>query len=218
MEKILALYAIYFIIVLALTVFGNADHLQRVENWLRSSLRPKPTMNPQRNHNHTQPRTTNYFQQTIPLHASIHVSNLLYHGTPRPDSAHNILLHNKFLSKNHSPQGLYVSDRFENAKVYASINGNVVLLLNSIPAMYAVNINDVYKDPRLSQWNLSFGYSGISLSRFIFEVLNKRLVKVSDNVLVAVVPYCHQGKYYRIEGLRPIKILDRNRNIVRSVN
>lgn len=218
MERFLALYGIYFIIVFVLTFIGYSGGFQKLEAWLRSLSKPKPFLRPQRNYVFTKTRKEKFIPETIPFYTPVYVGNLLYHGTPRTEFADDILFHNKFLIKDHVPQGIYVSDKFETAKGYAAISGRVVLLLNEIPGIYTVDINDMYKDLRYRKWTQRFGRSGVSISRFIFEVLNMRLVRIYNSVFVAVVPYCRKGQYYRIEGLRPIKILDRNMNVIKSLD
>ncbi len=44
------------------------------------------------------------------------------------------------------------------------------------------------------------------------------MANYSKNIFVAVVPYNHKRNYYQIEGLTPVKVLDRRGNVIKSIS
>ncbi|MCB2141209.1 hypothetical protein KQH27_00710 [bacterium] len=118
---------------------------------------------------------------------------VLYHGTRTLKAASDILSHNRWLTKPHYPQGVYLSDDFNTAASYAGLNGIVVEVQSYITADMIVEHN---QSTLTSDQLLSQGY---------------RLIR-NGKVYIAPTPANTNGNYIRIEGLLPVRLLNKKGN------
>jgi hypothetical protein len=122
---------------------------------------------------------------------------VLFHGTPSMEAATDILNHNRWLTKPHNPQGVYLSDDFNTASTYAGFKGVVVEVKSFITADMIV---DHDRTTLNSDQILAQGF---------------RLIR-NKKIYIAPTPMNNKDSYFRIEGLVPIRILDRNQNPISS--
>jgi hypothetical protein len=113
------------------------------------------------------------------------------------EAARDILNHNRWLIKSHYPQGVYLSDDFKTASTYAGLNGVIVEVNSYITSSMIV---DYSKTTNNSDRLLAQGF---------------RLIR-NGKIFIAPTPINNNGSYFRIEGLVPIRILDRNQNPISS--
>jgi hypothetical protein len=117
---------------------------------------------------------------------------ILYHGTSTMEAATDILTRNRWIVRSHTPIGIYLSEDFSIAAGYAGASGAIVEVSCHIPAHL---ILDFYKMNGTSDQILSMGY---------------RLIR-NGKIFIALTP-SNKSRYYRVEGLHPIRLLDRYQN------
>lgn len=118
----------------------------------------------------------------------------LYHGTPTLNAAIDIITQNRWLLKNGNREGLFMADDFKTAVVYARFKGAVVEIKVTIPPALIIKLLDMRGD---NDWALDMGY---------------RLIR-NRNIYIAPTPKSmNNNKYFRVEGLRPVGLLDTKGN------
>ena len=123
-----------------------------------------------------------------------YLPSTLYHGTPALKAALVILTHNRWSVKSHSPNGVYMTSDFKTAVGYAGMNGTVVEINVSIPDSLVIDRKDLTGDSRKA---LDMGF---------------RIIR-NGNVYIAPTPESTDANnYFRIEGLKPVRLLDLNKN------
>ena len=140
------------------------------------------------------------------------VPRRLYHGTSM-EAALDIFRHNRWKAFSLYPSGIYMGD-FKTALDHAiPDSGAVVEIQVDIPPSLAVNYKDVVNDPRYQSWLKQYKgdpYSGESL--FVIEVMEKRLIKQLNAYIAPLPVTSDDNEYYQIEGIKPLRVLDRERN------
>jgi hypothetical protein len=138
------------------------------------------------------------------------VPNLLYHGTKSLVVARDILEHNRWKAFATGPSGIYMGD-FRTAASYVANDGAVVEVQVSIPAYLAVNYREIQRDPRYLSWLQQYtGDASSAESVFALQVMGKRLIKQLNAYIVPTPITQHINRYYRVEGIIPLRLLDRN--------
>jgi hypothetical protein len=139
---------------------------------------------------------------------------IFYHGTPKIENAYDILKYNRFTAKACNPPGLWTSNSFGKASVYAGKIGAVVELHAHIPERLFIDWGQVKADGRYQRWVRINGDSPGSVSMFIIRILKKRVVLFREGVFIFVAPVDDGKTFFRIDGVRPARIFDPNGNAI----
>ena len=102
---------------------------------------------------------------------------------------------------------------FNTALLYVQNDGAVVEIAVNIPPSLVVNYKDIDSDPRYASWLQQYTGDPINTeSVFVIEVMGKRLIK-QHNVYIAPTPITgDESEYYQVEGLTPLRLIDRSGN------
>lgn len=114
----------------------------------------------------------------------------LFHGTPNLRSAIDIVRHNRWRLRSHSPNGIYMSENFRTAAGYAGGSGAVVEINVFISPSMIVDIDSMQGT---SKQIVAMGY---------------RLIRDGDIYIAPTPESKGHGKYFRVEGLIPVRLLD----------
>ena len=137
--------------------------------------------------------TSQAYQQAPKLAPAV-----LFHGTTTMEAATDILNRNRWLIKSHYPQGVYLSDDFNTASTYAGFKGAIVEVNSYIASHMIV---EYFQTTLTSDQLLAQGF---------------RLIR-NGKIFIAPTPKNTNCRYFRIEGLLPNRILDKNGNPI-SIN